>query len=69
MAWRRPGDKPLSEPMVYMHICITGLQWINSACSYPFADHSVIQAIEVSQTKQTSRINTTQTAYILAIDG
>ena len=32
MAWRRPGDKPLSEPMmVYlpMHICVTGLQWVN----------------------------------------
>ena len=26
MAWRRPGDKPLSEPMMIillMHICIT----------------------------------------------
>ena len=26
MAWRRPGDKPLSEPMVVrlpMHICVT----------------------------------------------
>ena len=28
MAWRRPGDKPLSEPMVVSlltHICVTGL--------------------------------------------
>ena len=33
MAWRRPGDKPLSEPMVarsLTHICITRPQWVNS---------------------------------------
>ena len=33
MAWRRAGDKPLSEPMVVslpMHICVTQPQWVNS---------------------------------------
>ena len=32
MAWRRPGDKPLSEPMVgslLTHICVTQPQWVN----------------------------------------
>ena len=32
MAWRRPGDKPLSEPMMVSsltHICITLPQWVN----------------------------------------
>ena len=32
MAWRRPGDKPLSEPMMVRlptHICITRPQWVN----------------------------------------
>ena len=32
MAWRRPGDKPLSGPMVVRlptHICVTRPQWIN----------------------------------------
>ena len=32
MAWRRPGDKPLSEPMMVVlptHICITRPQWVN----------------------------------------
>ena len=32
MAWRRPGDKPLSEPMMVSlltHICITCPQWVN----------------------------------------
>ena len=34
MAWRRPGDKPLSEPMivsVLTQICVTRPQWVNSA--------------------------------------
>ena len=33
MAWRRPGDKPLSEPMMVSlltYICVTGPQWVNS---------------------------------------
>ena len=32
MAWRRPGDKSLSEPMVVCsptHICVTRPQWVN----------------------------------------
>ena len=31
MAWRRAGDKPLSEPMMVrlpMHICVTRPQWV-----------------------------------------
>ena len=33
MAWRRPGDKPLSEPMIVSlptHICVTRPQWVNA---------------------------------------
>ena len=32
MAWRRSGDKPLSEPMLVRsltHICVTRPQWVN----------------------------------------
>ena len=32
MAWRRPGDKPSSEPMVVSlttHVCVTRPQWVN----------------------------------------
>ena len=32
MAWGRPGDKPLSEPMMVRlpsHICVTRPQWVN----------------------------------------
>ena len=34
MAWRRPGDKPLSEPMMVRlltHICVTRPQWVNNS--------------------------------------
>ena len=34
MAWRRPGDKPLSEPIIVKlptHICVTQPQWVNTS--------------------------------------
>ena len=34
MAWRRPGDKPLSEPMMVSlptHVCVTRLQWVKAS--------------------------------------
>ena len=34
MVWRRPGDKPLSEPMMAIfptHICVTQPQWVKNA--------------------------------------
>ena len=37
MAWRRPGDKPLSEPMMVSlttHICVTRPQWVNLRFEY-----------------------------------
>ena len=33
MAWRRPGEKPLSEPMMVSlltHICVSRPQWVNT---------------------------------------
>ena len=35
MAWRRPGNKPLSETMMdssLTHICVTRPQWVNRRC-------------------------------------
>ena len=32
MAWHRPGDKPLSEPMMVVlpkHVCVNRPQWVN----------------------------------------
>ena len=37
MAWRRPGAKPLSEPVMVSlltHICIARPQWVNSASNW-----------------------------------
>ena len=37
MAWCRPGDKPLSEPMMVRlptHICVTRPQWVNSISTH-----------------------------------
>ena len=37
MAWRRPGDKPLSEPMMAnlpTHICVTRPQWVKNPLKY-----------------------------------
>ena len=36
MAWRRPGDKPLSEPMIVRlptHICVTRPPWVKPGMS------------------------------------
>ena len=42
MAWRRPGDKPLSEPMMVRlptHICVTRPHWVNSIVLYCHAQY------------------------------
>ena len=34
MAWRLPGDRPLTEPMtviLLMHVCVTWPQWVNDS--------------------------------------
>ena len=46
MAWRRPGDKPLSGPMMVRlptHICVTRPQWVN------FSDFLFIFAVRDSE--------------------
>ena len=47
MAWRRPGDKPLSEPMMVClltHICVTRPQWVN----HSFATLCLIALVTVT---------------------
>ena len=49
MAWRRPGDKPLSEPMMVsllMHICVSRPQWVKTVikCSCPGSKWSAISS-------------------------
>ena len=41
MAWRRPGDKPLFEPMMVnspTHICIIRPQWVKTSVPFTFND-------------------------------
>ena len=47
MVWRRPGDKPLSEPMMVsllMHICVTRPQWVKgvSVAQHSFDQWSIL---------------------------
>ena len=38
MAWRRPGNKPLSEPMMArLHICVTRPQWVKIHFVFTYA--------------------------------
>ena len=44
MAWRRPGDKPLSEPMMARlptHICVPRPQWVKSRIRYSYLAYAV----------------------------
>ena len=48
MAWRRPGDKPFSEPMLVSlptHICVTRPQWVKQATNGLFCVISKYQAM------------------------
>ena len=48
MAWRRSGDKPLSEPMMVSlptHICVTRPQWVNP--HWPQGDLNIVKQIYV----------------------
>ena len=58
MAWRRSGDKPLSEPMMVSlptHICVIRPQWVNrgklymSLSSYHIRDNINLLRIRLSQ--------------------
>ena len=45
MAWRRSGEKPLSEPMMVSlltHICVTRSQWVNSGFSINWKENGLI---------------------------
>ena len=50
MAWRRPGDKPLSEPMMVRlttHICVTRPQWVKKWLCY--SGHRVALVVHRAQ--------------------
>ena len=63
MAWHRPGNKPLSRPMMVRlptHICATRPQWVNSAngllLGWPNVDQDT-QCHRASQDPKKSTVN------------
>ena len=45
MAWRRPGDKPFSEPMMVrlvMHICHTQPHWVKACEEFPYWSDDIL---------------------------
>ena len=51
MAWRRPGYKPLSEPMMVRsltHICVTRPQWVNTYFPLGLVMHVCTSGLESS---------------------
>ena len=55
MAWRQPGDKPLSEPMMVsllIHICVTQPQWVKWHWG-----HHMIVPVPVQQCWRISWVN------------
>ena len=49
MAWRRSGDKPLSEPVLVSlltHICVTRPQWVNAWSSIVMASESCVSYVD-----------------------
>ena len=68
MAWRRPGDKPLSEPMMLSlltHICVTRPQWVNAAHKNPIITVAVlmIHYCDVIMGAMTSKITSLTIVY------
>ena len=57
MAWRRPGDKPLSEPMLVSlltHKCVTRPQWVNPLYGNFYGKHKMyLQLISFLHTDMT----------------
>ena len=65
MAWRRPGDKPLSEPMMVSlptHICVARPQWVKTGVKWPpFNNYllkvgDVINALYISKVANVKRM-------------
>ena len=49
MAWRRSGNKPLSEPMLFSlptHICVTRPQWIKALISFDVVGYCTVYDLQ-----------------------
>ena len=60
MAWRRPGDKTLSEPMMVRsltHICVPRPQWVHSAHLNNVPTKRLKTAVHVAMINVTCHVN------------
>ena len=67
MAWRHPGDKPLSEPMIYSlptHICVTRPQWVTRQDLMPGSGLLCQQKLNCNSQTSTSKFSTTGVTII-----
>ena len=67
MAWRQPGDKPLSGPMMVRlptHICITRPQWVKD---YKRCNHILYHILDFVQQKKTKFTMEQYYRYMLPI--
>ena len=70
MAWRRPGDKPLSEPMMIIlltHICVTRPQWVNGGASILYTYYKYTNVTFESMLQDTSGEYGDIASYVLTM--
>ena len=66
MAWRRPGDKPLSEPMMasfLTHICVTRPQWVNLNPFCILTSQVTLASVQSQQEPAGARFNIKMSSY------
>ena len=71
MAWRRPGDKPLFEPMMDSlptHICVTRPQWVNTMAAGALAPYIATQSATIILGMQINP-SSSSTAYMCQWSG
>ena len=75
MAWRRPGDKPLSEPMMVRlltHICVTRPQWVltkrTKKVHWPWKVILGYRSENLQDTKVNSQVNILITSWEHPLD-
>ena len=69
MAWRRPGDKPLSEPRVVSlptHICVTPPQWVKGWVGTRSNDYRILTSMSLMKWNSVQKDPFQNDTYYLA---
>ena len=68
MAWRRPGDKPLSEPMMVRlptQMCVTRPQWVNAECTHAWIPKMFVSGFKIPLVGRTTSSEMTDKDFII----